>query len=1163
MKSLAAQQAVAVVTDTGYPGPTPGDTLEYTVTVQASDFFAFDQVVLTDVLSDGQRYDSSFTPTLQVNGNGFTLAAAAIASANYTVTPRYSDPPDGNPNDGTDGTTSLVFRISDELISRGQNGRLLGGLVNPSGGWVAAPGDGPTTFTVQFRAVIQEAYTDAYSSPNHVVKQGDALTASGDVTGRLLSITDFAPTGATVSDSHAAGTQVPRSILQTSIYAVNGDTNLPAFVTAGDTITYRILYTTSTSDLRDLVLTDHLPPPVFHAQTLTTLDYTSSATPPPVGTARLGPTDTFHLYYPSIVPTLSRNTANGNNAVIFTYGSNSDPSDRPATIDLLFTLPLGGQPFPDGWWLTNLAQAAEANSAAAVFTQAAISRTLLTEPAIPRITKGVVSTSNPNGVFSPAEVGPTGVTFGAPGSSPGFSGTITSAGLASRPVNSDLSNVDAGDLVRFAIVIENVGRGPYGAFDVQVRDTLPAGFVIPASGLNLSVTDGTGAPFTYTDLGGGLFGSGIELGDPGPTSTPPGSLDPGRDPAGTTLNTGRNIAVITYDLQVVDAITAQNLTNTATLLRYASLEGGPSFVDSWPVDTATVVVGPWPAKQVVATGRDFTTGSNLVIGEEVTYRVTMTVPEGTTTNARLTDTLPDGLAVVSLDSLTASAAVTTSVSGGFAAVLDNARALLAEPGRTVTLDFGTLTNSDRSNAAVGGTLTNTLTYGYDTNGSLTSRTATTGGSLTQIWDVRGRLQSATDVQGGTTKQALYRYDPDGIRLREEVTTTTGGVTATEVRLLVVDHQSPAGYAEVIEERTDSDLIVASYVYGAGLDPISLARSGQPVGLYLADGHSGVRQVMDLAAAVLAAYRYDAFGNLVAQAPQPGGFVNPVGYRGERLDPVLGQYYLRARPYHPPTGRFTAMDPFPSFTTEPATLHKYLYAIADPISNVDPSGNSPLGTVKVSIVIIVTIAALAYGLGVRWWTRGVYYTTRTATGQGGPDFTNRLKGIEQYIRTSIRNNPALRQALYDDFSDPKKFSWDISKLAAQSVSTASDPNHRGMLSDGTRTVTINGKVYPQEEVNYYIYGIWASEIGQDLSIAEFNLWAHRVYNYGGTGTPGRAAWLRAGYFSDLNLPAPYAIQGATPSDEVYTKRVFFQIGAGRLSGTLMEDGTVIPNALVPD
>jgi RHS repeat-associated protein len=247
-----------------------------------------------------------------------------------------------------------------------------------------------------------------------------------------------------------------------------------------------------------------------------------------------------------------------------------------------------------------------------------------------------------------------------------------------------------------------------------------------------------------------------------------------------------------------------------------------------------------------------------------------------------------------------------------------------------------LTQEQVYDAAMGGTLTNTLNYGYDANGSLTTRTAT-GGSLTQVWDVRGRLASATDVQGGTTRQALYGYDPDGIRLREAVTTTTGGMSTTDVRLLVADHLSLAGYVELIEERTESGLIVASYVYGLGLDPISVLRAGQPVGLYVADGHSGVRQVVDLAvvAAVLAALRYDAFGNRVATA---GTFSDVIGYRGERLDTVTGNINLRRRDYAPPTGRFTSMDSFVGFLEQPQSIHQFLYSQHDPINRIDPTGN---------------------------------------------------------------------------------------------------------------------------------------------------------------------------------------------------------------------------------
>ncbi|MFN0071652.1 MAG: hypothetical protein ACKVVP_09230, partial [Chloroflexota bacterium] len=44
-RSIATQKSVTVITDTGAVGPTPGDTLEYTITVQISDFFVFQSVV--------------------------------------------------------------------------------------------------------------------------------------------------------------------------------------------------------------------------------------------------------------------------------------------------------------------------------------------------------------------------------------------------------------------------------------------------------------------------------------------------------------------------------------------------------------------------------------------------------------------------------------------------------------------------------------------------------------------------------------------------------------------------------------------------------------------------------------------------------------------------------------------------------------------------------------------------------------------------------------------------------------------------------------------------------------------------------------------------------------------------------------------------------------
>ena len=65
-RSIAIQKGVTVSIDSGATGPTPGDTLAYTLQFQISDFFAFDSPVITDTFSDGQLWDGGFTPTLSL-----------------------------------------------------------------------------------------------------------------------------------------------------------------------------------------------------------------------------------------------------------------------------------------------------------------------------------------------------------------------------------------------------------------------------------------------------------------------------------------------------------------------------------------------------------------------------------------------------------------------------------------------------------------------------------------------------------------------------------------------------------------------------------------------------------------------------------------------------------------------------------------------------------------------------------------------------------------------------------------------------------------------------------------------------------------------------------------------------------------------------------------
>ena len=65
-QSNAIQKGVGIVDVLDAPpgGYSPDDTLEYTLDFQISDYFAFEDLVITDVFSDGQEWDCDLSPTL-------------------------------------------------------------------------------------------------------------------------------------------------------------------------------------------------------------------------------------------------------------------------------------------------------------------------------------------------------------------------------------------------------------------------------------------------------------------------------------------------------------------------------------------------------------------------------------------------------------------------------------------------------------------------------------------------------------------------------------------------------------------------------------------------------------------------------------------------------------------------------------------------------------------------------------------------------------------------------------------------------------------------------------------------------------------------------------------------------------------------------------------
>ncbi len=698
-KSIAIQKTVATVPYGGQPQP--GKVLEYTLNIQISDYFAFDNLIITDIISDGQLWDATFAPSLSVTGNNFNLSEADFNRANY------SDPiaPSG------DGTTQVTFNLSAELLSRGEpTGRLVGGCIPMSdtrqtggtGGGdpnCAAYNTGNTVATVKFRTVIQNEFLADTSPNSQSVDQGDVLDNRVTISGRVLNVSNLSPyvPNAFEDDDSSAGVQIRRGALVKTIYAKNGVacdpqpcTNVQA--APGETITYRFTYALPTSDVEDMRFTDFLPLPIFRSAEVTTFDDVVSSAPPAAGHAKFGPTDTFRAKS-SIVPTIT--TSVPQNSITFNYGDydNSIPP-TPETVDILFTVTTRNDPFADGLFLTNQVQAFEGSTNASSQTANSIVQIQIAEPNV-MIRKGVVWSDNASAVFSPNPPYPPAVSFSGSGCSR-FSGTINSLLLQNSSVFiSDISGLDGGDRATYAIIIENQGSSFRGAYDVTVKDLLPPNTTyVPGS---LCVTDGTGTALPYTALSGGLTGDGIQIDDP--------SLDQGGLSAYSETS-GKNIAVITFDVTLNSSFPADSsATNTATLTRFASTEGGPNFIPGGKSDQADLsTIPPQVRKDLDSTSLEnaSNTREQAAIGELATYSVQITVPEGTTLNTRLRDILPAGMVFVRCLSISAPGGVSTNLPGGFASacpVVPQDPAVnptVSADGQTVEFSLGDLTNTNNT-----------------------------------------------------------------------------------------------------------------------------------------------------------------------------------------------------------------------------------------------------------------------------------------------------------------------------------------------------------------------------------------------------------------------------------------------------------------------------------
>jgi RHS repeat-associated protein len=203
----------------------------------------------------------------------------------------------------------------------------------------------------------------------------------------------------------------------------------------------------------------------------------------------------------------------------------------------------------------------------------------------------------------------------------------------------------------------------------------------------------------------------------------------------------------------------------------------------------------------------------------------------------------------------------------------------------------------------------TNTFNYDLNGNLTS-----DGINTYTYDGVNRLLSAT----GSGNTSTYAYNGYGDRYRQTV-------NGTQTNYLL---DLNVGLTQVLGEFKPGD----TTYYLLGLDVIGQQKKG--AWSYMGyDGLGSVRHLTDPLGEVLYTASYDPYGVLFELS---GTGTSNLGFTGEYTDPN-GLLYLRARYMNPAIGTFLSRDPVEGMINRSISRNMYIYASANPVIYVDPSG----------------------------------------------------------------------------------------------------------------------------------------------------------------------------------------------------------------------------------
>lgn len=211
-------------------------------------------------------------------------------------------------------------------------------------------------------------------------------------------------------------------------------------------------------------------------------------------------------------------------------------------------------------------------------------------------------------------------------------------------------------------------------------------------------------------------------------------------------------------------------------------------------------------------------------------------------------------------------------------------------------------------------------YQYGDEGNLISRiNRATNAYIEYLYDHRNRLSRLTDknANGLELQHSEYIYDTVNRRIRLEEN--------VQVAHFFYDKQNP-----VLRLSNTPDTITRR-LYSQSTDGILADEMASTSRWFLSDHLGTVCDLVGSAGNLLNHYTYDSFGQLLSQS-NPSVF-NDILFTSREFDKQSGLSYFRARFYDASVGRFLQEDAFGPF--------QYIYAVDNPLSFLDPSGQTVL------------------------------------------------------------------------------------------------------------------------------------------------------------------------------------------------------------------------------